>query len=164
MKARPRRVEREVAARLSEAFTAAGLSPVQRIPVLGRTGPDITCNEARFIIDVKSRIEVPKMYLPEGDQPILILDDWLVAFRLDMFGQFLTGWRRIAARVEGSSKTVRNWYDHLDEWTARNEPDGITMLVLHKSGANGHGPMPIGHSAVVLNQSDYQNFTLRRSK
>jgi len=38
MKARPRRVEREIAALLSEKFTAIGMRPVVRIAVLGRTG------------------------------------------------------------------------------------------------------------------------------
>src|SRR5512139_3927572 len=59
MKQRPRRVEREVASLLSDFFRSIGCSPVERIPVLGRTGPDMTINEVGLVVDVKSRLEVP---------------------------------------------------------------------------------------------------------
>ena len=67
MKARPRRAEREVARHLSSFFEALGLPAVERIPVLGRTGPDITWNEFKLIVDVKSRLSVPKgISIPKG--------------------------------------------------------------------------------------------------
>ncbi len=56
MKARPRCVERSVAEALSSILN----TPVERIPVLGRTGPDLTYHPPlNLIVDVKSRINVP---------------------------------------------------------------------------------------------------------
>ena len=75
MKARPRSVERKVAAFLSRYFVQLGLSPVERIPVLGRSGPDITSNEWGLVIDVKSRLEVPKT--PFTEHPTIAFDDEL---------------------------------------------------------------------------------------
>ena len=59
MKARPRSVENRVANMLNDVFAAMDCS-VQRIPVLGRSGPDISLNELQLVVDVKSRLEVPK--------------------------------------------------------------------------------------------------------
>ena len=55
-------MENRVAAYLSALFAGIGLSPVERIPVLGRTGPDLTINELGLVVDVKSRQACPKMY------------------------------------------------------------------------------------------------------
>ena len=67
MKATPRKAEREIALVFSQFFSDIGMSPVERIPILGRTGPDITINEANLVIDVKSRKSVPvKMTAASG--------------------------------------------------------------------------------------------------
>ena len=63
MKARPRSVENEVAKYLSRKFAALELDPVERVPVLGRAGPDVSINQSQLAIDVKSRKEVPKIIL-----------------------------------------------------------------------------------------------------
>jgi len=55
-----KRVEVRVAEILSEIFSDAGKDPVERIPILGRTGPDISHNQIELIVDVKSRHQVPK--------------------------------------------------------------------------------------------------------
>ena len=36
------------------------MDPVERLPVIGRTGPDITMNKLALAVDIKSRLEVPK--------------------------------------------------------------------------------------------------------
>jgi hypothetical protein len=161
MKSRPRATERRVAEILSDAFTGNGYKPVKRIPVLGRTGPDISLNELKFVIDVKSRIEVPRfVYLPGGPALVSFPDMSLVGFKLECMLEFLNGAMReydwLASRP-GVSVIVKNWYDHMNEWTKENEPEGITMLVLHHSGING-GRMPVGHSTVVISITDYQKF------
>ena len=48
-----------MAEHLTAFFNSLGLREVHRIPVLGRTGPDIEINEFGLIIDVKSRLSVP---------------------------------------------------------------------------------------------------------
>lgn len=64
MKRRPRRVEQKVAEHLTAFFAHLGLPEVKRIPVLGRTGPDIEINEFGLIVDVKSRQSVPTQSFP----------------------------------------------------------------------------------------------------
>jgi hypothetical protein len=57
--------ERRVAEILSEHFVRMGLSPVQRIPVLGKVVPT-SRSTIGLVIDVKSRLEVPKSYIQKG--------------------------------------------------------------------------------------------------
>ena len=159
MKGRPRSIERKVAEILSREFVDHGWSPVERIPVLGRTGPDITINEAEFVIDVKSRLEVPKTILVPKGKILCVFGD-LIAFRLENInGLFhkieMDGWIKSIHSVV--PKVVRDYYDHMNEWTQQHEPHGITMLVLHRSGIHG-GRMPVGASSVVISYSDYQKF------
>jgi hypothetical protein len=150
MKARPRKIERQVAEHLNEQFALLGMQPVKRIPILGRTGPDITTNEARLVIDVKSRLEVPKLALPP-EQVIYRFPNDLIAIRLENFGallrrktgEFAWDYRPLA------SKTVTGWYEHMDEWTQEEMTDGISALVLHKPR------MPVGHSAIVISYRNY---------
>lgn len=72
MKARPRRAENRVAEVLSKIFSDVGKSPVKRIPVLGREGPDITWNEVKLIVDVKSRKANPKMMFADPGELLII--------------------------------------------------------------------------------------------
>lgn len=163
MKSRPRGIERKVAEHLSAAFKAFGMSPVERIPVLGRTGPDITINEARFVIDVKSRLAVPRsVYVPPG-ACLVRFDDGLIAFRLENILALLDGEITTYTQMPrmGTSKTVRDWYYHMRAWTTAHQPDGITMLVLHRSGVDG-SRMPVGTASVVISHSDYSTLSLRR--
>ena len=77
MKARPRRAENRVADELNKWFMQQGFSPIQRIPIIGRTGPDYTFNELELVIDEKSRLEVPKSCLCPASEIIQIGDNLL---------------------------------------------------------------------------------------
>ena len=163
MKARPRAKERRVAEILSKEFVACGYKPVVRIPVLGRTGPDISLNELKFVIDVKSRIEVPKsVYIPLGPAIVHFQPYDLIGFRLNNFAALLTGEIKKfdVFPGEGQMTVVDKWFRHMDEWTKENEPDGITALVLHHSGIH-EGRMPVGHSTFVISHADFLSFSRR---
>ena len=62
MKARPRGAENRIADELNAWFTRHNLSQIERIPVLGRAGPDYTMNELGLRLDAKSRKSIPKSY------------------------------------------------------------------------------------------------------
>jgi len=142
MKPRPRSIERKVAAYLSERFLQLGLSPVERIPVLGRTGPDISLNELNIVIDVKSRLEVPvSVFCPRNEFRYIcngLISVPLCNF-LDIFENNL-----VCRQDYVFSKIVQDYYDHIDEWTRTNIPSGITALVLHRP------KKPIGNSILVI--------------
>lgn len=144
MKARPRRTEREVAALLSEIFSCAGMSSVKRIPILGRTGPDIEINEVGLVVDVKSRRAVPKSALPKQRRAIQF-STGLIAFRLNEMADVAN---LTYDPVISTPISVSRWYDHMDEWRLEHRGDGITALVLHRP------QMPIGNAAVVIKLSD----------
>jgi hypothetical protein len=137
-------------------FSDVGMSPVERIPILGRTGPDIVINELKFVIDVKSRLEVPKSILP-GPREIFWSKD-LIAFRLDdapmIQKQAEEGGYFIITPCLNCQKSVRGWYDHMDEWTKVHCKEGVTMLVLHKPR------LPVGHSAIVIKINDFERIKL----
>ncbi len=144
MKARPRSVENRVADALNDHFKALAVSPVERIPVLGRTGPDISLNELRLVVDVKSRKEVPKaIYFPLVG-PFTF--DGLVAVRL---ANLPTLWDRdwSPAILGFSSKIIRDYLDHMDEWTQEHAKDGVSCVILHRP------EMPIGGSVVVIHSN-----------
>jgi hypothetical protein len=141
MKARPRSVEREVAAFLTELLN----EPIVQIPVLGRTGPDLTYHPPlKLIIDVKSRKQVPLAALA-GDKP-LITADGLLGIRLENLSDGRAAF--LAAEQRPASRIVRGWWNHMDEWTRANEPDGISAIILHRPR------MPIGHATVIINCLD----------
>ena len=124
MKRRPRRIESEVAKHLSKEFAKLKLDPVERVPVIGRTGPDLTVNSSRLAIDVKSRKEVPKVM-------------WKFK-RLGKFGGLLAvrlcEFERIVADVPRPEvllpKTVKDYMDHMAEWDAGHIP----AIVIHRPG------------------------------
>ena len=60
MKQRPRRVEREIAKRITLVSEIVGADAVLRIPANGRTGPDIEINQLGLVMDVKSRESISK--------------------------------------------------------------------------------------------------------
>jgi len=146
MKARPRRVEREIAALLSEKFTAIGMRPVVRIAVLGRTGPDITLNEFNLVVDVKSRLQVPAGYIVS--EPTQFGD--LIAVPMSEINQLFN------PSCQGKvSVTVEHWFAHMNEWTQENAPGGITALVLHKP------KLPYGKSILIIHKNSKENFLCR---
>ncbi len=143
MKSRPRSVEREVAKHLTEIFSKIGAAPVQRIPVLGRTGPDITINELNLVIDVKSRISVPVSYFFDR------IVDYMghIGAPLDKL-EFLASETPITKYSNFRSKIVTEWLDHMDEWTKAEFQQGISAIVLHRP------KMPIGKSMVIIKSQD----------
>ena len=145
MKGRPRSVEREVAAYLTQILSDAG-TPLVRIPVLGRTGPDITWNEVKLIVDVKSRKACP-LGLLAGPGEELFTDNGLIGIRLEDLRSVLKKPLQ-AGPVTPASKTVTDWLNHMQEWTRANEPDGISAIILHRPR------MPIGHATVIISYSN----------
>lgn len=147
MKARPRSVENQVASYLNTIFTPLGLTPVERIPILGREGPDITINESGLVIDVKSRIEVPRTLFFPVACPFLFCD--LLCVPLKYFPQLLSGEGPIAP-FNFSSVIVQEYWSHMDEWTQREQPDGISCVILHRPRE------PIGSCVAVIHQKDHR--------
>ena len=143
MKGRPRRVEREVAKYMSKFYQFIDMSEVERIPVLGRTGPDIDVNEMKLAIDVKSRKSVPKG-VQVKDNEIVSDGDWY-GCRLDQIHNLLMP-ELIFRREVKPSKMVTDWLDHMDEWTQTNEEADISGLVLHRTGSN------IGNALFLIRQ------------
>jgi hypothetical protein len=131
-------VEVRVAAELSKIFSDVGKEPVERIPILGRTGPDITFNSIQLIVDVKSRLRVPKYSLAANGQAIQMGD--LLGFQLDDMLKLAD----LPTFTAPLSPLVAEWIDHMDQWTAVNVPDGISCIVLHRP------KMPVGSSTVVI--------------
>lgn len=158
MKARPRRVENRVADELNVFFKQSSLSEVERIPVLGRPGPDITWNELELIVDVKSRKSNPKSFrIPTSE---------LRAFGFSLRTYHLLGVRLrdinllfepfcvqlpLPSRVIKPSVVVEKWWYHMDDWTVKNYdqvPNGISGMVLHWPGSN------VKNSVLIIHQKD----------
>jgi len=147
MKARPRQAENRVAEILSDFFSQYGLSPIERIPVLGRTGPDLTMNEAVLVVDVKSRKAVPKgVFKALQDYPA-VWDGTLIAFPIGNLAGALMNNKGQVGRMK-TSRTIHDWYQHMEEWTGEHTTNGISALVLHIP------QMPYGNAALILKQSD----------
>jgi hypothetical protein len=148
MKSRPRSVENRVADAMNSHFSRLGMSSVERIPVLGRTGPDLSINEMGLAVDVKSRIEVPKaIFFPLGE---CFRFDGMTAVRLTnlycLWEDFTleNPTDRMPALLDYSSKTIRDYLAHMDEWTQAHEPNGISCIVLHRP------EVPIGSSVAII--------------
>jgi hypothetical protein len=118
-----------VAEELNRFFTAHGLSPIQRKPVIGRTGPDYTTNELGLIIDEKSRRSVPKSYNPQG----ITRYGNLIGVKVCNLGLLLS--EAGPSFSSPPSKIVTEWYEHMDAWTRDNFPGGIAAIVIRKPGS-----------------------------
>lgn len=135
MRARPRRAENRVAEELSKWFISHGFSPIERKPIIGRTGPDFTFNELKLVIDAKSRIQVPTSYIgiPTSEMICYFGEaDNLLGVSLQSLDLILTDQEPETNWFD--SKIVFRWYYHMKEWQINNMPDGITALVLHRPG------------------------------
>jgi hypothetical protein len=143
MKSRPRRAEREIANLLSDIFGRHGYDAVERIPVLGRTGPDISLNAFGLVVDVKSRLEVPKGFIT----------DTATMFG-DLIGIPVSEMDNLAAPEKSGpfSKIVQRWFEHMDEWRVQHEPSGITALVLHRP------KLPYGKSILIIHKGQKEDF------
>jgi hypothetical protein len=147
LKARPRGAERSVAKHLSDIFVDLGLSPVERIPILGRTGPDLSSNELNLVIDVKSRKEVPATIF----FPILgpFSFDQFFAVRLCCLSTLWDEGIHIAP-LDFRSVLVTKYWEHMDEWRQEKNPQGVTALVLHRPTE------PFGSALFIIHKSDYR--------
>jgi hypothetical protein len=150
MKSAPRRAENAVAMILSKHFANIGVDAVERIPVTGRVGPDITLNRLKLVVDVKNRAEVPDGIFHDT---LVEFGDFL-AVPLDKFGTIFSE----PVEIFFKSKIVSGYYLHMKEWTDAHEPDGIACVILHKSGAalstKRRARMPFGKSMLVISKSD----------
>jgi hypothetical protein len=151
MKERPRRAEREVSDHLTRFFVPLGHDPVERIPVLGRTGPDITINGFGLVVDVKSRLECPKSYMGISLPFVHIVSDQTVAVRMRNI-HLLADRANLRGSFVNGSITVKRWLDHMDEWRKQEYPDGISAIVLHRP------KLPFGDSVVVIYFEDLGRF------
>ena len=145
MKRRPRRIESEVAKWLSLFSSRFLWDPVQRIPILGRTGPDITINQSKLVIDVKSRKSIPLSHIVST----LNIGHWG-----DLCGVRLRDVTSITHHLieQRPSVVVERWYNHMDEWTQEYTVDGITALVLHRPG------MWVELSTLIIHTKDWRRF------
>jgi hypothetical protein len=141
MKARPRHAENRIAQEFNRMLIPLGYDPVERIPVLGRTGPDLTINQSGLVIDVKSRQQCPKSYFNETILLMSLTTAAVCVGDLPIINSIL-------AEPLRPSVMVNRWLDHMDEWRKENHPDGISMIILHKPG------LPYGKSMAVFYLSD----------
>jgi hypothetical protein len=140
MSSRWKNVERRVAAFLSEKLSDVG--EFQRIPILGREGPDLTVNESGLVINVKSRKVIPDRFMPRLGSLFGVGD--LVCFSISAihvagsfnFTEDLKPWKKLQL-----------WYDRMEEWTATQPGTLTSCIILHKPH------MPIGKSGVVIHKN-----------
>jgi hypothetical protein len=132
MKSRPRSVEREVAERLTSHFETMGMSPVVRIPVLGRRGPDLTINESRWAVDVKSRLHVPICNYTIQCGKIHSAPHDLLYIKLKEFPLIYSGDLPTSEHLFHSVQ-VKEWLDHMAGWS-REEGNSLPAIVLHRPG------------------------------
>jgi hypothetical protein len=127
-------VERGVAAELNCVLSDIGnhFSPIDRIPLLGRDGPDLTMNETGLVINIKSRKVIPDRLFPKQCDLLRIGD--LVCFRMDAI--------RFAYLFE-ETRTMKpwgqlqDWYDTMDLWTEGIKNGMSTTTIMR------HSQMPV---------------------
>jgi len=152
LKGRPRSIERKTAEHLTAYFATIGASPIYRVPVIGRTGPDLDVNEVGLVIDVKSRLEIPVKYMKEAvtsDGELLGVPLWNIDVLL---------WNTLndlICQIDKPSKIVRDYYWHMEEWTVKNSPGDISAIVLHRP------KMPTGKSKLFIHQSNLEKLKCR---
>ena len=142
MLSRPRSIERKVAERLSLWFEKLGMSNVKRIPILGRTGPDIEVNEFKLVVDVKSRKEVPLCWyrFPLSE---IVTDGTLYGVKLAVIKS--SGFPDQISLTKRSN-ILEKYYGHMDEWVKDYVPNGITTIILHRPGTK------IDSAVLILNE------------
>jgi len=156
MKRRPRRIENRIAAILNDTlYTPLGLAPVERIPILGRTGPDITINQFGLAIDAKSRKSVPLSYLLTPEEICTFSapgqPDQL-GFRLCDIARVLNGdHSAFNTTSQKQSVTVTGWLNHMSAWALDNPLKPTPMLVLHQPG------LDVKNSTVLIFRKDWRN-------
>lgn len=147
MQSRPRRVENKIAEELSAFFSENSLNPVERIPILGRTGPDLTINQSGLVLDVKSRQSCPQGVFNAVEETGKAKSKSLAIYQLDRLQETFLEQQGLYMTCR-DSKMVLTWLCHMQEWTDENMPWGTSGLILHKP------ELPYGKSVLVLCQSD----------
>ena len=132
MKPRPRRAENEVAKRLTAFFVSVNMDPVERLPVIGRTGPDITMNELGLAVDVKSRLEVPKAVFEVELGRVMRMQSYYIMRLADL--ELLLEYDLPFQVSNKYSRMVGRWFTHMQSWRRVHQPNGFTALVLHRPG------------------------------
>lgn len=150
-------VERFIAAEFNTVLSGIGnYSLIERIPLLGREGPDLTVNELGLVINVKSRSNIPARLFPKKDQTMFI-GDYLV-FRLAELPKAASKFPFTEMFPEDATpswKQLADWYELMNKWTKEFKPEGITSIVIHRPR------MPYGHAGVVIKISDLGRLTCR---
>jgi hypothetical protein len=143
-------VERFVAAEFNTVLSGVGnYSPIERIPLLGREGPDLTVNEVGLVINVKSRSNIPARLFPKTGT--MFIGD-LIVFRLEELAALKETFPNEATKPW---KQLTDWYELMDKWTKEFKPDGITSIVIHRPR------MPYGHCGVIIKIPDLGRLTCR---
>jgi hypothetical protein len=145
MKARPRRIENRVA----QELTALTGFAFERVPVIGRKGPDLTFpNPWMLAIDVKSRKEVPIMLFKIVDEPVYMGTMGFYATPLSKVG-------KIEERVVYyNSRLVRGYMEHMWEWADQHK--AWPVVVLHRPG------MKVRDSILVATYEGFQGLVTAR--
>jgi len=143
MKQRPRRVEREIAKRITLVSEIVGADAVLRIPANGRTGPDIEINQLGLVMDVKSRESISKKMMVT--KPTI--------FNQDFFGLPLRDFPALLEDTDFRSEPffslqVLGWFNHMEGWRLKNYPAGITAILLHKPKE------PIGSAVFIIKERE----------
>lgn len=132
MKTTPWRAETRVASILSALFRQYGLGDVKRVPITGRTGPDIEINSAGLCMEVKSWKAIPVSILPKRGQ---ILTDG--RFYFVQLKEIETLFGQVEPYPINPSKIVDGIYKQIDGWVEKEFPQGISALSLHRVGTTG---------------------------
>jgi hypothetical protein len=146
VKARPRRIENRVADEINRALDVYGIPLTRRIPVLGRTGPDLEPIQVLDLaVDVKSRLSVPKGMLAHDR---VISTGSMVGVRLCRLPDLLEG-SFVPGALVSSSTIVLDWLSHMDGWVKENMEDGIAAIVLHRPGTH------VRNATLVIFEKDW---------
>ena len=97
---------------LSRWFEKHGKAPVERQPIIGRTGPDITWNDVKLMVDAKNRLQVPKGYRI-SDVGIYQFG-LLIGVRMRDLDLLLSD--EPVKEMRPASITVSSWFNHNAEW------------------------------------------------
>jgi hypothetical protein len=157
-------VERGIGSHLTQILSDIGNDTViQRIPLLGREGPDLTFpNPFRMVFDVKSRDSVPRSIFKIVNQYTpgtrVILECYEGDFITRTLFACQLGGLHVALLDPPLLRTVRHeyrywlsivpWVDHMRAWT-NTEHGSIGAVVLHRAR------IPYGKTVVVFDIEDY---------
>lgn len=138
--------ERAIAAELNKTLSDAGnFKPIERIPLLGREGPDLTINESGLVINVKSRQSISPRLIPAPAQMLFCGE--LVIFRLAELPCLYSF--PVDPIPADRSRLLEEWWALMEKWTRQFEPErGISAIILHRPR------MPYGDVGIAVHIND----------